>query len=154
MIKSEVLNHLRTAKSAHKGWVDRAKLLVHGLEIKEDAIPMMATQCKFGQWFYEDGQMLNACKNNPPESMSEIEHLHSQLHDIYLGIYKIYYASENKGFFSKLLGIKRKVSEAEKDIAKTYFHELEGVSHKLLDELNRLERRISATSEEDIAALS
>ncbi|MBD3789072.1 MAG: CZB domain-containing protein [Campylobacterales bacterium] len=154
MNKAEVLEHLRAAKAAHINWVQRAKLLVQGFEVSEDAIPVNSTQCRFGQWFYSDGQKLNACRNNPQEAMAEIEQLHFKLHDIYLNIFKIYYETEKKGFFSKLLfGTKKKVTEQEKNAAKMFFEEMEKVSQKLVEELNRMERRIVAVTDEDLAAL-
>jgi len=151
MNKNEVLDHLRAAKAAHINWVQRAKLLVSGFDIKEDAIPVNSTECKFGKWFYSDAQKLNALQNNPLECMTTIESLHFQLHDIYLKIYKIYYQLESKGFFSKLFGLKRRVTDEENETAKMYFDEMEQVSKKLLEEINRMERRIVAIGNEELA---
>ena len=154
MKKDEILSHLRAAKAAHIKWVQKAKLLINGLEIEEDAIPIDSTECKFGKWFYGDGQILNALTNNPVECMSKIESLHFNLHDVYLQIFNIYFNKAKGGFFTKLFGLKRKnVSEIESKIAKEYYDKMEGISHDLLEEINRLERRLIAVSEEKISAL-
>jgi len=155
MTKEDVLTHLRAAKSAHIKWVQKAKLLINGVDIEENAIPVDSTECKFGQWFYSDGQILNALSNNPLECMQSIESLHFNLHDKYLSIFNIYFSQEKKvGFFAKLLGFKKKaISESEHLLAENYYKEMEDVSKALLDEINRLERRLIAVPDEKIASL-
>ncbi len=153
MKKTEILEQLRAAKAAHINWVQRAKLLISGFEVKEDAIPVNATECRFGKWFYSDGQVLNTIRNNPPECMRSIEQLHFQLHDIYLNIFKIYYDTDKKGFFSKLFGVKKKIQEPEKALAAQFFTQMEDVSKKLVDEINTLEKRISVISDQEIEEL-
>ncbi|MEA1983714.1 MAG: CZB domain-containing protein [Campylobacterota bacterium] len=155
MVKEEVLNHLRAAKSAHIKWVQKAKLLIHGVDIEEGAIPVDSTECKFGQWFYSDGQVLNALSNNPVECMQSIEKLHFDLHDMYLNIFNIYFMESKKtGFFSKLFGFKRKeIGISEKTLAQGYYDSLEKISQELLDEINRLERRIIAIPDDKVEEL-
>jgi len=154
MEKEEVVNHLRAAKAAHIKWVQKAKLLISGLEVEEDAIPVNSTDCKFGKWFYGDGQMLNSLTNNPMEAMASIENLHFRLHDVYLQIFNIYFNKSKGGFFTKLLGLKRKnVSELEAKVARDYYVEMENISKELLEEINRLERRLIAVSEDKIRTL-
>ncbi|MEA2072492.1 MAG: CZB domain-containing protein [Campylobacterota bacterium] len=155
MTKENVLEHLRSAKTAHIKWVQKAKLLINGVDVKEDSIPVDSTECNFGKWFYSEGQILNALSNNPLECMQKIESLHFALHDIYLSIFNIYFAEEKKaGFFSKLFGGKRKeLSQAELTLAQDYYGKMEGISKELLDEINRLERRLIAVSDEKIEAL-
>jgi len=156
MEKEEVLEHLRAAKAAHIKWVQKAKLLINGIDIEEDAIPIDSTECKFGKWFYSDGQILNSLSNNPMECMQSIEGLHFSLHDKYLQIFSIYFSQEKKtGFFAKLFGIKKKkeLSEEEVENSKKYYDEMEEISKGLLEEINRLERRLVAVSEEKIKSL-
>ncbi len=156
MEKEEVLEHLRSAKAAHIEWVQKAKLLINGIDIEEDAIPIDATECKFGKWFYKDGQILNSLSNNPMECMKSIEGLHLSLHDKYLEIFNIYFSQEKKaGFFAKLFGIKKKKELSEEEVEKstTSYAEMEKISQDLLEEINRLERRLVAVSEEKIQSL-
>jgi len=155
MKKEEVLEHLRAAKLAHIKWVQKAKLLINGVDVEENAIPVDSTECNFGKWFYTDGQVLNALSNNPLECMNKIESLHFTLHDKYLNIFNIYFSKEKqKGFFAKLLGLKRKpVSEAEQQLAQKNYVNMEEISKDLLDEISRLERRLVAVSSEKIENL-
>lgn len=142
MDKSVTLEHLSAAKKAHIKWVNRAKSLVEGLPVEKDAIPVDSTECKFGQWFYGEGQKLNAFPNM--ECLSNIETLHFHLHDIYLKIFKLYFGETNRSFFSKLFQMKKKVSEQEKEMAKDYFVQLESISKELLEGIGKLERRLHA----------
>jgi len=155
MKKEDVLEHLRAAKLAHIKWVQKAKLLINGVDVEENAIPVDSTECAFGKWFYTDGQVLNALSNNPLECMNKIETLHFSLHDKYLDIFNIYFAKDKKaGFFAKLLGMKRKpVSDAEQQLAQDYYETMEKISKELLDEISRLERRLVAVSSEKIESL-
>ena len=154
MKKEEILNHLRAAKDSHIRWVRNAKLLVNGMDIDKNAIPIDHTGCKFGQWFYKEGQMLNGLPNNSIESMKKIEDLHSQLHDTYLKIFNIFFSKKKGGFFSKLFGFnKKKINEEDLNKAKEYLKELEQISKELVNEINILERRIIALPEEKIENL-
>jgi len=153
MDKDRVLGQLRAAKAAHISWVQRAKMLIEGVSIDEKSIPVNSTECQFGKWFYADGQSLNTLRNNPIECMSEIEDLHFKLHDIYLHIFKIYYETGQKGFFAKLFGKQKKVTDEDKINAKQYYDEMNTVSRELMGVLNRMERRIAVLSEAELKSL-
>ena len=55
-----------------------------------------------------------------------------------MNIFKLYYETEEKGFFGKLFGSKKKISQEGKDLAREYFHEMENISKALIDEINRI----------------
>ena len=150
MNKESILEQLRAAKAAHISWVQRAKLLIEGFEIDKNSIPVNSTECKFGKWYYGEAQRLNALRNNDLECMSSIEELHFRLHDIYMKIFKLYYQTDNRGFFSKLFGRKKRLSEETVALGRNYYTEMEDVSRQLVAEINRLERRIIAIPQEEI----
>lgn len=142
MDKAVTLQLLGDAKKAHVKWVQRAKLLIEGLPIDEGAIPLSCTDCNFGQWFYGEGQKLNALGNMA--CLSDIEKAHFTLHDQYTKIFKIYFSDNDRSFFSKLFSSKKKISEEEKEMAKEHFIKLQAASDEVLDHLARLERRLYA----------
>jgi hypothetical protein len=144
MDKTETLEHLHNAKKAHIKWVQRAKALIEGLPVEKEAIPVDCTECKFGQWFYGEGQNLNAIPGM--ECLQEIERLHFQLHDIYMKIFKVYFGDMNRSFFSKLFKIQKKLSDNDKEIAKAYYENLFSVSQELVSVIDKLERRLHAMS--------
>ncbi len=153
MTKETILEQLRAARAGHIGWVQRAKLLLSGFDVKEDAIPLDSTTCKFGQWFYSDGQKLRTLDTISSEIWSTIEEYHTQIHDIYLNIFKIFYGTEKKGFFAKLLGKKKKVTEAERARAQEYLDEIRRVSKSLIEKIEELEKAVLLIEESKIAAL-
>ncbi|SFV50876.1 Methyl-accepting chemotaxis protein [hydrothermal vent metagenome] len=153
MEKDIVLKQLRSAKAAHISWVQKAKLLIEGIDIDKSSIPINSTECKFGQWFYNDAQKLNGLRNNSLDCMENIENYHGQLHDIYLQIFKLYYLIEDKGFFANLFSSKKKIGTEVTEKGREHFLELEKVSKELLSEIARLERRVIAISNEEIAEL-
>jgi hypothetical protein len=142
MDKAVTLQLLGDAKTAHLRWVQRAKLLIEGLPIDEGAIPLSGTDCNFGQWFYSEGQKLNALGNM--DCLGEVEKAHFTLHDEYMKIFKIYFSDNDRSFFSKLFSSKKKLSDFEKELAKEYFIKLQAASDEVLSHIGRLERRLYA----------
>ncbi len=147
MSKEETLTQLRNAKKAHVKWVQRARALTEGLPVEKEAIPMDSTECAFGQWFYGEGQKIGIMPGM--DCFKEIERKHSELHEVYLKIFKIYFGDVNRSFFSKLFNLKKKISESEHDIAVEFFAHLKKISEELLGHIEKLERRISAMAEAD-----
>jgi len=142
MNKAETVEQLHQAKKAHVKWVQRAKALIEGLPVEKNAIPVDCTECKFGQWFYGEGQNLNAMPGM--DCLHDIETLHFALHDVYMKIFKVYFGEMNRSFFSKLFNMKKSVSESDKQVARDYYDQLLEISHKLLEVIDRLERRLHA----------
>ncbi|MFT5662111.1 MAG: hypothetical protein ACI9TV_002759 [Sulfurimonas sp.] len=154
MEKLDLVSNVRAARTAHIKWVQKAKLLINGLDVQEGAIPVDSTECEFGKWFYDKGQILNSLTNNTKEEMERIEDLHSKLHDQYLEIFNIYFNKVKTGWLCKIFGIKRRnVSDEEQKLAKKHFESMEVISKDLLEEINKLEQLLIAVSEEDVKIL-
>ncbi len=96
--RSEIIQNLTAAKVAHTKWVRKAKHLVESLPVKEDMIPIDSTDCKFGQWFYSEGIRFKI-DDSFSSILGKIEKEHTELHNLYLKIYKIYFVdTKRKGF--------------------------------------------------------
>ncbi len=140
--KNETLEQLRNAKKAHLKWVQRAGSLIDGMPVEKEQVPVGCTECVFGGWLYSDAQKLNVIPNM--SCLQEIEKFHTELHDIYMEIFRIYFSEEERGFFAKLLGKKRKISEEDKMLAQEYYRQLKISSERLLGQIDKLERRLTA----------
>lgn len=151
MDKSITLELLGIAKRDHIKWVQRAKLLIEGLPIDENAIPLGCTDCAFGKWFYAESHKLHALGNM--ECLGDIEKAHFVLHDQYMKIFKIYF-TDDRSFFSKLFHSKKKITEQEKEMAKEQFVKLQNASEEVLDILAKLERRLYAIPQSSFDAIS
>ncbi len=156
MTKEDVLGHLRVANTAHTKWVQKAKILIDKIDINEPTLPVNARESDFGKWFDNDGKKLNGLSNNPLECMDNIEKLHIGLHEMYSNVFYIYCGeSQKKGFFSKMLSFDKKpISNIEETLALEYYETMQAFENDLLNEIKRLERRLTALSDEKIEALS
>ncbi|MDD2830092.1 MAG: CZB domain-containing protein [Sulfuricurvum sp.] len=152
MNKEETLVHLRNAKKAHITWVQRAHALIEGLPIEKEQVPVGCTECKFGLWFYGEGQALGMIPNM--DCLKEIEKLHYELHDIYMKIFKIYFSDDDRSLFSKLFGTRKKISAVNQEVAEEYYHQLKAVSERLVEGIDRLERRLFALQENTFVKLA
>jgi len=151
MEKIDVLKNIRAARRSHTQWVDKAKSLVNGLEVKKEQIPLEVTECSFGKWFYCDGQILLSFFTE--EAIGKLDDKHKELHDIYMKIFKIYFPKHKGSFFAKLFKQKVKVSHQDETVALAYLRNLEEVSKKLIEQINLMERRIVALPESELDIL-
>ncbi len=53
-------------------------------------------------------------------------------------------SDDDRSFISKLFGTRKKVTSLHQEIAKDYYMQIKGVSEKLIEGIDRLERRIYA----------
>ncbi len=146
MKKNEIVQKIRMARLAHVQWVQKAKSLVNGVEIKEEDIPLTSDSCTFGKWFYGDGQILLAIFNE--KAVKDIEDLHNQLHTEYMNIFKIYFDISELNFFQKLLMTKKRLTSKDKEKAFYYLRSLEKISDKLIKNLNIIETKINMAESE------
>lgn len=142
MDKGEVLRFLNEARKAHVKWVQHARLLIEGIPVEKEAIPLNSTECKFGVWFYDEGQKLAILGNMG--CLGDIEKAHFTLHEQYLKIFKIYFSETDRSFFVKIFSSKHKVTDHEKELAHEYYIKLQATSEELLNLIGRLERRLYA----------
>jgi len=139
MKKEKILEKLREAKSNHTKWILRAEMLVKGVKLDEDIIPVTYTDCKFGKWLYTEGQKLTVIPELK-DILNKIMNYHKELHDTYLEIFEIFF--KNKSFLERLFNTAKKITPQEAQKAQKRFEELEKISQKLLSELDNLEIKI------------
>lgn len=150
MDKQDTLQRLRAAKSAHLQWRARAQALVAGVEVDEDKIPMLHTDCKFGQWYYGDGQDLASL-----ESYKAIEEPHEILHAVYMKLFQALHGEvqDNRSGWQKLFGKKTDLQAEQVARAKEHMDELVDISKTLLASIDVLESELKGMDDEAIQAL-
>lgn len=146
MHKSQAIQNLNHARTAHIRTLNSIKMLVSGLTMEEARFKLGQTETDFGKWFYEEAMLFRSPKSKI--HLEAIESVFSQLHDHYAKIYKIYFGGKSSGFAS-LLGKKRKPSEAEKELAQRLYEEMVVFSDQLKKHLNVFESQLHASSEAD-----
>ena len=95
-------------------------------------------------------QRVKELRNDSSWHNSKIEFIHTQLHETYAKIYKIFYATYETSLLTKLLGRKRDIDPDKLKQAQPYIKELEGFSEHLLQELTQIEEMLHSLSDEDI----
>ena len=148
MNKREVMNTLRGAKAAHMQWRARAQALVAGIPVSKDHVPVMYTDCKFGKWYYGEGQRLGRFS-----AFQAMEDPHEQLHLVYMEIFKHLFGDDERSGWAKLFGSKKRYREQQLAAAELLLPRLVGISQTLLDTISLLEKEVEASSEEDLAEL-
>jgi hypothetical protein len=146
MEKIEVLKSIRAGRRAHTEWVDKAKSLVNGLEVKKEQIPLEVTACSFGKWFYCDGQILLSFFTE--DAIEKLDNKHKELHDVYMKIFKIYFPIGTGSFLANLFKQKVQISVQDENIALAYLRNLEEVSKELISFLNIIEKKLNTVDEE------
>lgn len=135
MERSLAIRNLRDAKKAHVRWVSNAHALINDIELNEDALPMMPTDCQFGRWYYTEGQDLAAL-----HGFLEIERPHKDLHLAYMRIFKLLVDASTPSILQRVLGKKRgKPAQVKLDEAKQVLVELERSSTQVVDCLHQME---------------
>jgi hypothetical protein len=144
MDKNEIIMLVRKAKSGHKKWVENAISLIEGLPLDKSQVPVNATECMFGQWYYGEGQGLKSLK-----TFKEIEQYHDGLHRTYREIFILLFEEESKpSLLSRLFGVSRRVSEEKKLASREKLQTLKLQSRSILKKLDELEEMIIKTPAE------
>ncbi len=148
MDKATLMQQLRAAKSAHIQWRARAQALVSGLELDENSIPVLHTDCKFGKWYYGHGQVLSHIP-----AYREIDEIHERLHLTYMTIFKTLFGDDDRSKLSKLFGSSKKHDQSKLKKASLILPELVDISKEMLFTIETLENHIRKMSEEEVLSL-
>ena len=146
--KNRLVKKLRDAKKAHRRWVSNAQILLEGIPVKNDQLPLNDTECGFGQWYYSEGQALRGYS-----IFREIEPHHQRLHGLYLQIFRLLFNDRKRSFFDRLLGRKAEPSPEDLAQAQALIAELNGESIRIMELLDRLEEVIKKMDSQDFHRL-
>jgi len=138
---SDAVAQLRNARAAHKAWVARAEALISGMNVDKEHIPMLPTDCVFGQWYYGPGQML---RNLPAYSV--LEKPHDELHRTYMKIFKLLFNEPDVSAFGRLFGGKAKAKKEQLKQAEAIFSRLQNISGEVCGLLETLEKQLIAAA--------
>ena len=146
--KKELIGKLRDAKKAHRRWVSNAQILMQGVPVKNDQLPLNETECGFGHWYYGEGQALRSYP-----VYRNIEAPHTALHTTYLQIFDLLFRERKVSLFSRMLGKKAEPSPAELESARRLFTVLNAESLKIMELLDELEDLIVSMDDKDFKNL-
>ena len=149
MDKTEVMTTLKLAAVSHRTWLSNAQALIDGIPLDKEKVPVSATECEFGKWYYGDGQKLKSLPG-----FKEIEEPHDKLHETYMEIFTLLYGEESKkpSFFSKLMGSAQKAAAEKWEAARAKSLILKDHSSEVIDRLEHLQRMINAMGEKQLSS--
>lgn len=153
MQQMDMVHEIRAAKRAHVNWVSHAHALIEGLPLEQNQVPVNATECKFGSWYYGHGQMLAST----PEFRA-IEQPHMALHETYAKIFKHLFGHQEeeqpKSFFSRWFGKSTEVKEDHKAEARKLFPVLKRHSEVVIHKLEELEDKVINMNDDEFGKLA
>ncbi|MDH5485629.1 MAG: CZB domain-containing protein [Gammaproteobacteria bacterium] len=138
MVRTEAIEMLRIARTAHMQWMARAKAIVAGVALNKDLVPVMHTDCKFGQWYYGPGQLLNTLK-----SFQDVERTHAELHQVYSEIFNLIFGSQESSLLKKLFSVDDAHKQEKLLMAKQLIPRLVDISKEMLILLDHLENDLT-----------
>jgi hypothetical protein len=149
MDKTEVVTTLKLATVSHRAWFSNAQALIDGIPLDKEKVPVSATECEFGKWYYGNGQKLKSIPG-----FKEIEKPHDKLHETYMEIFTLLYGEENKksSFFSKLIGSAQKAAAEKWEAARAKSLILKDHSTEVVDQLEQLQRVINAMGAKQLSS--
>ena len=154
MGKAGIIQLLAESKKAHLDWVTRAHALVEGLVPEDDRVPIHGTECKFGLWYYGQGQVLSHIP-----AFIKIEAPHLQLHDVYLQIFKLMKVRDETiklSVFDKIMGKEKTVTLNRQEAdhkAHALFTELKKISKTITTHVDELKSTLVDMSDEAMRSM-
>ena len=154
MKKSHAITFLCDAKKSHLWWLLHASAIVEGRPVEQDEVPLHATECAFGCWYYGNGSVLS-----PLSAFQKIEAPHLHLHEIYLHIHvllKVGKKEQDTSRLGRLLGAGYKL-KAEKAAAaaeaQALLADLKTASLEIVRHVDDLQAQLLALSDAEFGAL-
>ena len=146
--RQAIIQRLRDARKAHRRWVSRAQIMMDGMPVAQEQLPLGDTECAFGIWYHGEGQLLSCY----PEFV-KIHEPHKRLHDIYRQIFTLLFSEKKPSLFRRLLGRKAHHSKEQLAEARHLLAQLNAASLEILDLIGKLEKLIHSLSDEEIERL-
>lgn len=154
ILQDKCLTEIKKARKLHLDWVRRAEMLVQGLPILEESIPLNSKKCLFGMWFHTAAKQLLSM-GNFEKLINEIDKDHENLHREYQFIYNIYFKVEtSSSFFTKIFTKKEPViSTDEQGTAKNHLETLLLISKSLTKNLDKFSSQVSLLTPDNISEI-
>lgn len=142
--KENFISQLNTARYEHKKWLNNIKVLVSGMQMDKESIPLNEMDSPFGMWLYRDAMLLST--HSSKAVLEEISTLYSQCYEAYHKIYALVFRGKSEGFFG--LFANNKLTHSDLLLAQRYYEELVVVSDNLLKRLRLFESQVHAAGSE------
>ena len=133
--KEKYIHSIRTARTYQVKWANQIKLMVSGVTVEKDTIPIDQTDSEFSKWLYDEAMIFST--SNAKNVIDEMIDLHGRCYDIYLKIYGTLFSGQKNGIMA-MFGSK-KASPNDLKLAQNYYEDLMKTSDQLLGRLRSFE---------------
>lgn len=146
MTKREIIMQIRASKSSHVRWKSYVQIGLRGIvtDKTQASLPIVQTECEFGQWYYGKGMFLSLLPN-----FQALEEPHEMLHEMYIQIYTLQKAKLQGGFFSS----KRKMLKRRKEEITLLIANLNDYSRIMIEIIRQLEVDVIQMTNEEIGEM-
>jgi len=124
---TDIIIRLEQARMSHIRWIAKAEALIEGVPLDKASVPLLDTDCEFGQWYYGDGRILRHFQH-----YDMLHHYHHQVHRVYMDIFTILYGKNDKKNILQWLGIQREFHDDKRQKAQALLPQLKNASQELL----------------------
>ena len=123
----DIITRLEQARISHLHWIANAEALIRGVPLDKASVPLLDTDCQFGQWYHGEGRILRHFQH-----YDMLHHYHHQVHRIYMDIFTILYGKNDKKSILQWLGIQRELHDDKRQKAQALLPQLKNNSQELL----------------------
>ena len=140
--KDRFIVHLRKARSQHLKWLNHIKLMVSGISVSKEAIPLNQSESPFDIWLYDEAMVFGNSASKGV--LGEIAALHTECYEQYIKIYHTLFAKRGGGFLQNVFG--SKAGESDMLLAQQYYEVLVERSDALIGRMRIFESQMLATT--------
>jgi hypothetical protein len=150
-MQEKCLTEIKKARQLHIDWVRRAEMLIQGLPVTQESLPIDSQKCHFGIWFNSGAKQLLAI-DHFKKIIESIDKEHIDLHDEYKFIHNIYFKEHtDPSLLKKFFGKKEiTISSEEKTTALKHLTRLQEISKSLTKNLDKFFAQVRLLKPEDI----
>lgn len=143
MNKQHILKTIQQAKPEHMEWIKQGHKILQGKAQDQLKKPEECTACKFGQWYYREGNKLV----NIPQ-LIKLETLHKEIHQSYTALYYMTFDRRKKAR-STIITANDEIPVDEKRFRQQKLKQLEKKTVKMVLALGAIEKKVAAMHDKD-----
>jgi len=150
MVKERYVRNMHQARSSNMRQLHSLKLLVSGHDIDKSLFIPELGESLFGRWLYGEAVLFSS--KGCHHCLQNIEEIMIEFHVHFAQIYAIYFGKRAGGLLG-LLGLKRKIPEAQKAKARRHYDEMVLLCDRLRQQMNVLNTLIEWLPDETFPEL-
>lgn len=150
MAKERYIRNMQQAGTSNMRQLHSLKLLVSGLDIDKSLFTPELTETVFGRWLY--GEAMGFSSKGCHHCLHNIEEIMIEFHVHFAQVYAIYFGRRGGGLLG-LIGLKRKIPQAQAAKARRHYDEMLLLCDRLRQQMNVLKTLMERLPDETFPEL-